>query len=71
MDNILKEPVENAKQFVADHKYEFTVGAIVVGAVTALAVVKCMGEPDELIDVTEPEAIEDSSDDVDSTSVEE
>ena len=56
---------------MVDHKYEFTVGAIVVGAVTALAVVKCIGEPDELIDVTEPEAIEDSSDDVDSTSVEE
>jgi hypothetical protein len=67
----MKEQFEKAKKFVVDHKYEFTVGAIVVGAVTALAVVKCMGEPDELIDATEPEAIEDSSDDVDSTSVEE
>ena len=67
----MKEQFEKAKKFVVDHKYEFTVGAIVVGAVTALSVVKCMGEPDELIDVTEPEAIEDSSDDVDSTSVEE
>lgn len=67
----MKEQFEKAKKFVVDHKYEFTVGTIVVGAVTALAVVKCMGEPDELIDVTEPEAIEDSSDDVESTSVEE
>jgi hypothetical protein len=67
----MKEQFKKAKKFVVDHKYEFTVGAIVVGAVTALAVVKCIGKPDELIDVTEPEAIEDSSDDVDSTSVEE
>lgn len=54
----MKEQFEKAKKFMVDHKYEFTVGAIVVGAVTALAVVKCIGEPDELIDVTEPEAIE-------------
>lgn len=67
----MKEQFEKAKKFVVDHKYEFTVGTIVVGAVTALAIVKCIGEPDEVIDVTEPEAIEDSSDDVDSTSVEE
>lgn len=67
----MKEQFEKAKKFVVGHKYEFTVGAIVVGAVTALAVVKFIGEPDELIDATEPEAIEDSSDDVDSTSVEE
>ena len=67
----MREQFKTAKKFGADHKYDFTVGAIVVGAVTALAVVKCIGEPDELIDVTEPEAIEDSSDDVDSTSVEE
>lgn len=67
----MKEQFEKTKKFVVDHKYEFTVGAIVVGAVAALAVVKSIGEPDELIDVTEPEAIEDSSDDVDSTSVEE
>ena len=67
----MKEQFEKAKKFVVDHKYEFTVGAIVVGAVTALAIVKRTSESDTPIDVTEPKAIEDSSDDADFTSVEE
>ena len=67
----MKEQFKKAKKFVADHKYEFTVGAIVVGAVTALAIVKRTSESDTPIDVTEPKAIEDSSDDADFTSVEE
>lgn len=67
----MKEKFKKAKKFVADHRYEFTIGTIVVGAVATLAVVKCLGESDTQIDPVEPDAIEDSSDDVDSTSVEE
>lgn len=63
----MKEHLKNAKKFIIDHKYEFTVGAIVVGAVGALAAVKLMSVSDAEIDATNVEAIEDVPDDGDST----
>lgn len=67
----MKEHLNKAKKFVADHKYEITVGLIVVGAVSALVAVKTLSDNDTEIHTTEVEAIDDASDNGDSTTVEE
>lgn len=54
----MKEHFKNAKKFVADHKYEFTIGAITVGAIGVLAAVKLMSENDVKIESTDVSAIE-------------
>lgn len=62
---IMKEHFENAKKFVVDHKYEFTIGVIAVGAIGALAAVKLMSGTDVEIESTDVAAIENVPDDVD------
>ena len=67
----MKEHRNKAKKFMADHKYEITVGLIVIGAVSALVAVKTMSDNDTEINTTDVEAIDDASDNGDSTTVEE
>ena len=68
----MKEHLNKAKKFVADHKYEITVGLVVIGAVSALVAVKTMSDKDTEINTTDVEAtIDDAPDDGDSTAVEE
>ena len=67
----MKEHRNKAKKFMADHKYEITVGLIVIGAVSALVAVKTMSDNDTEINTTDVEAIDDGPDDGDSTAVEE
>ena len=67
----MKEHLKKAKKFVVDHKYEITIGLVVVGAVGALVAVKAMSDTDTEIDTTNVEAIDDGPDDGDSTAVEE
>ncbi len=67
----MKEHLNKAKKFVADHKYEITVGLVVVGAVSALVAVKTMSDKDTEINTTDVKAIDDAPDDGDSTAVEE
>lgn len=67
----MKEHLNKAKKFVADHKYEITVGLVVVGAVSALVAVKTLSDKETEINTTNVEAIEDDPDDGDSTAVEE
>lgn len=67
----MKDHLNKAKKFVADHKYEITVGLVVIGAVSALVAVKTMSDKDTEINTTDVEAIDDAPDDGDSTAVEE
>lgn len=68
----MKEHLNKAKKFVADHKYEITVGLVVIGAVGALVAVKTLSDKETEINTTDVEAaIDDAPDDGDSTAVEE
>lgn len=62
----MKEHFENAKKFVVDHKYEFTVGVIATSAIGALVAMKLMSGTDAEIESTDVTEIENAPDDGDS-----
>lgn len=66
----MKEQINKAKKFVADHKYEVTIGLIAACAVGALIAVKSMNDTNDVIDTTAVDAIDEGPDNED-TSIEE
>lgn len=67
----MKDKFDQGKSFIKKHRYEIAVGLIAVGAIGALAIVKCLSDSPADVDTLNVTTIEDGPDDTDNTIVEE